>query len=91
VTAVRTYVAQLRQRQRAMSSRFGSYLEAMSPETRVALTCANGSTAVLAKLLVDKGVITDAELIAALDAAVGESFPPEKAGPETPPDPAFTP
>jgi CRISPR/Cas system CMR-associated protein Cmr5 small subunit len=90
VTAVRTYVAQLRQRQKALSSRFGSYLESWPTETRVALTCSNGSTGVLAKLLVDKGYITDAELIAALDAALTETFTPEKTAPEIPPDPAFS-
>lgn len=91
MTAVRTYVAQLRQRQKLLSGRFGSYLEAMPTETRVALTCANGSTAVLVKLLVDKGIITDAELVAALDAAMAETFAPEKTRPEIPPDPALTP
>jgi len=90
VTAVRTYVAQLRQRQKVLSGRFGSYLESMPTETRVALTCANGSLAVLVKLLVDKGLITDAELIAALDAAMPEPFTPEKGEPDPVPDPAVS-
>jgi hypothetical protein len=69
VTAIDVYVNQIRQKQEALSRKLGSWLPGMPAEYRVILTLLNIPWAAVAKLLVDKGVFTDAELLAALNAA----------------------
>lgn len=81
MTAIGVYVAQIRARQEVLALKIGPYLSTLPVELRVVLTCSNVAWAAVAKLLVDKGVFTDAELVAAVNAAgaaawAAESPPP---------------
>lgn len=89
MTTIVQYVNQLRQRQRLISTGLGVNLGGMAAEPRVVLTLSNASLAVIVKILVDKGVITDAEVIAALNAAMAEVFTPEPGQPEPDVPPHF--
>lgn len=73
------YFTQLRTKQDALSKRIGSWLPGMAVEPRVVLACSDATFAVLMKLLVDKGLITDAELQAAFNAATVADFTTESA------------
>lgn len=74
-TSVLTYVRQLKVAEYALAKQMGSDLTTSSKELRVALLAATAATAVLAKALVDQGVLTNAQLQAALTAAQAETFP----------------
>lgn len=76
----------LNQHQRGASVRLGVALGQMPAEPRVVLQLSNGALATLVLLLLQKGVITEAELMAAVTAADGWTFTPEAPTPE-PPDP----
>jgi hypothetical protein len=69
VTAIGVYVAQIRAKEEFLATKLGAYLPGMAVELRIVLTLSNVAWAAVAKLLVDKGVFTDAELVAALNAA----------------------
>jgi type II secretory pathway component PulM len=87
VAALGVYVNQLRNRQEKLARKLGAYLPGMPVEHRVVLACINATIAVLVKLLVDKGVITNAELAAALDAATPDLVTAEAPTPQPgPPD-----
>lgn len=81
---VPTYVNQLMTRQVVASGPLGAYLPGMTADHRVVLSLADAATAALAKLLVDKGIITDAELMGALDAALLTAFTPVEQKPQMP-------
>lgn len=80
------YTNQLRAKQEALSRKLGAWLPGMSPEPRVVLACSDATFAVLLKLLVDKGLVTDAELQAAFAAASAADFVPEAGVQPRPPD-----
>ena len=83
MTTLGQYMDQLLQRQRALATKLGSWLPGMATDYRVILACGDASQAILMKLLVDKGLLTDAELSAAFNAATAASF----AGVATEPEP----
>lgn len=90
MTAIGVYVNQLRAKQEVLALKLGAYLPTLPVELRIVLTCSNAAWAALAKLLVDKGVFTDAELLAAINAAgmaawASESPTPTGPPPEPPP------
>jgi hypothetical protein len=69
MATVKAYVLAMQSRQRAIARKYGCDIGRTSKETR----CLNLSLltllAVVIKTLTDKGVITDAEILATLDAA----------------------
>jgi hypothetical protein len=69
VTAIGVYVNTLRAKQEVLSTALGVYLPSLPVEMRVVLTLSNVPWAALVKLLVDKGVFTDAEIVGAVNAA----------------------
>ena len=78
----------LNQHQRAVSRKLGCALAQMPVEPRVVLQLSNGALATLVLLLLAKGVITEAELSAAVAAADGWTVDAEHPVPEQPePDP----
>lgn len=84
MTAIGVYVAQIRAKEEFLASKIGAYLPSLPVELRIVLTLSNVAWAALAKLLVDKGVFTDAELVAAINAAgvaVWAAENPRPAGP----------
>lgn len=85
MTAVGVYVNQVRAKQEVLASRLGAYLPSLPVELRIALTLSNVAWAALAKLLVDKGVFTDAELVAAINAAGAAAWAAENPNPAGPP------
>ena len=68
------YFNQLWAKQSALSKKVGAWLPGMGTEHRVILACSDAGLAVLLKLLVDKGLITDADLLAAFGAATAADF-----------------
>jgi hypothetical protein len=56
---------------------FGADPEQSSKELRVLLRTIQVELAIIVKLLVDKGLVTDPELIAAFDAAAADTYPDE--------------
>jgi hypothetical protein len=78
----------LNTRQRVMSAKLGVTLAQMPAEPRAVLQLSNVSLVAVVKLLVAKGVFTEAELAAAFDDADGWAIPPEKPMPENPDEPA---
>jgi hypothetical protein len=87
VTALGAYMSQLWQRQVALSGKIGAWLPGMNTDSRVVLACSDASQVVLIKLLVDKGLITDAELVAAFNAATVADFTAVAPQPEPGPSP----
>jgi hypothetical protein len=77
MATVKAYATQLTQRARVVARMFGADPERSSKELRVLLRTVQIELAVVVKLLVDKGVVTDAELIAAFDAAAADLYPDE--------------
>lgn len=69
MTAIGVYVATIRAKQEFLGMNIGASVPGMAPELRVILTLSNVPWAALVKLLVDKGLITDAEILAAVNAA----------------------
>lgn len=85
MTAIGTYVSQIRAKQEVLALKMGPYLSTLPVELRVVLTCSNVAWAAVAKLLVDKGVFTDAELLAAINAAGMAAWAAELPTPTGPP------
>jgi hypothetical protein len=79
------YVEEIRQRQESLAPKLGSILAGMPPEFRVVLTLTNAMTAIVFKVLVERGVCTDAELAFLFDDAVAQAF-----GTEAPTQPGNT-
>lgn len=81
MATVKQYIAALQDRQIVIARKFGVDVTRSDMQARVlnlALLCL---LAVLIKALVDKGVITDAELTATLNAARDDAYPREPAEP----------
>ena len=83
MAALGTYFGQLWSKQSALSKRLGAWLPGLGTEHRVILACSDAGLAVLLKLLVDKGLVTDADLQTAFGAATVADF----AGVTPQPDP----
>lgn len=81
MATVKQYVQQVRDAQRAIARKFGCDVYATDKQTRVAILSVLCLLAVLIKTLVDKGLITDAELKATLDAAAADAYPDEPTEP----------
>lgn len=75
MATVKAYVVAMRKAQRGIAVKLGSSLEDKRAQVIVASCLA--LQGVLIKLLVDKGVVTDAELQAALDAAEAAAYEDE--------------
>jgi hypothetical protein len=75
---------QLRTRQELLAQKIGASIPGLAVEYRVVLSCSNAALAVLMKLLVDKGLVTDAELLAAYNAATVDLVNPEPYAPQSP-------
>jgi hypothetical protein len=75
MATVKAYVAAMRAAQQGVAAKLGSSLA--DKRTQVTVTSVLAVQAVLVKLLVDKGVVTDAELQAALNTAQGDAYPDE--------------
>lgn len=81
--STKQYWTMLRTMSRAMSTRFGVDLRMAGVETRAALAVTGAANAMLLKLLVDKGIITDAEIQAAyLDAKNNNVWDQEPVDPD---------
>jgi hypothetical protein len=87
VTTLGAYMTQLWNRQLALSGKIGAWLPGMGTDYRVTLAISDASQVVLIKLLVDKGLITDAELVAAFNAATAADFTGVAQQPEPGPSP----
>jgi hypothetical protein len=80
-------MTQLWNRQASLSGKIGAWLPGMDTDSRVILVCSDASQAILMKLLVDKGLITDADLLAAFNAATAADFTAVAPQPEPGPSP----
>lgn len=78
---VKAYVAALSNRQQAIAMKYGADVTRTSKTTRVAIKSVLVLLAVVVKTLVDKGVVTDAELTATLDAARDDTYDDEPVEP----------
>lgn len=75
MTSVRTYIAQMEERQYQIGLALGCDLSHADKQTRVLNKALLAMIAITMKTLVDQGVITDAQLVATLNAALAENFP----------------
>lgn len=82
MTTVRQYMANARPVQVKVGQRMGLDLDRTPAWQRVLYASTLAIICVVVKLLVDKGVFTDAELQAAFNAAGADAYDPE---PDTPP------
>lgn len=87
MTTLGQYMNQLLQRQKVLATKLGAWLPGMATDYRVILACGDASQAILMKLLVDKGVVSDAELVAAFSAASAADFSAIATEPEPIPNP----
>ena len=78
---VKAYVTALSNRQQVIAMKYGADLNRTSKTTRVAIKSVLVLLAIVIKTLVDKGVVTDAELTATLDAARDDAYPDEPVDP----------
>lgn len=83
-TTVKQYIQALRNRQNLIAKQFGCDITGGEKPTRVANLALLVLLAVLIKVLVDKGIITDAELSTALDLARDDNWPDEPSAPTNP-------
>lgn len=77
MTTVAQYQDALRQSAAAVSRKMGANFSGTDKQTRVIVRVTLGVFATLIKLLVDKGLITDAEIQAALTAAATTGYTDE--------------
>jgi len=77
MATVRVYFANLRDLVNDLGRRLGADLPRSPFDQRVGDAGTLAAVAVLAKALTDKGVLTDADLLAAVDTARGEVWPQE--------------
>ena len=77
MATVKTYANQLWQRATPVAYRYGVDLEHSAKELRVLLRITCLMVAVVLRLLFDKGLVTDQEIIAAFDTAGGDTYPEE--------------
>lgn len=88
---VKQYWLMLRSAARTSSRRFGFDIQASSVEIRGLAAISAAQTAVIFKILVSKGIITDAEIQAAFqDAVLNNTWEPEPVEPVLP-EPTITP
>jgi hypothetical protein len=86
MTAISVYADALKQSAAVVARKMGVNFAGASKETRVIVRVTLGVFATLIKLLVDKGVFTDAEVQAAFDATAGSAYTDEPVmTPEPPP------
>lgn len=81
MATVKAYVTALSNRQQVIAMKYGADITRTSKTTRVAVRSVLVLLAVVIKTLVDKGVITDAELTATLDAARDDAYDDEPVDP----------
>jgi hypothetical protein len=81
MTTIPTYVQQMRDRQAVIARKLGSDIGQVDKQTRVANLSLLVLLAAVIKTLVDKGVITDAELLATLNAARDDTYADEPLNP----------
>ncbi len=81
MATVKQYVTQIWDRQRVIGRKLGSDVGRVDKQTRVLVLSIDVIIAVIVKVLVDKGVVTDAELLAALDAARDDIYADEPTEP----------
>jgi hypothetical protein len=77
VATVAQYVTQMRNRQDIIARKLGSDIAGADKGTRVVNLAILILLAVVIKVLVDKNLITDAELLAALNQARDDTWPEE--------------
>lgn len=77
MASLATYVGQLWDRQRTIAVKFGADLSRADKQTRVLDRSLLVLLATVIKTLVDKGVLTDAELLATLDTARDAAYADE--------------
>lgn len=89
MTTTAQYSGQIRLAARVVGRKMGVDFGGSSKELRVLVRVVAGTFAVLIKLLVDKGLLTDAEIAAALTASAGDPYTDEPVDPPTdlPPPP----
>ena len=75
MATVKQYVVNMRNAQQTVAMKLGSSLA--DKRSQVLVTSVLAIQAVLIKLLVDKGVVTDAELATALNTALNDTYPDE--------------
>ena len=83
MTTVKQYVVALRQREEVIARKMGCLTSQEQKGARILNLSLLVLLSVLIKTLVDKGVITDAELVATLQTAADDIWPDE--GPIVPP------
>ena len=81
MATVKQYVTALSNRQQIIAMKYGTDLTRTSKGTRVAIKSVLVLLAIVIKTLVDKGVVTDAELTATLDAARDDAYDDEPVDP----------
>ncbi|HET6214915.1 MAG TPA: hypothetical protein VFE14_18755 [Micromonosporaceae bacterium] len=81
MTTIATYVQQMRDRQAVIARKLGADIGQVDKQTRVQNVATLVLIAAVIKTLVDKGVITDAELLATLNAARDDVYTDEPAEP----------
>lgn len=81
MATVKQYTQQIRNRQTVIARKLGCDINQSDKKTRVVNLALIVLIAVLVKTLVDKGVITDADLAATLDAARDDAYDDEPIDP----------
>lgn len=84
MATTKQYAKNVRDAMRTIARKMGLYVDSSDKTLRVVASAVAVPIGVLAKVLVDKGVVTDAELQAALNAAAADDYPEE---PNDPPPP----
>jgi hypothetical protein len=84
MTDLRTYSGWITAASAAVARKMGINVAGSSKEARVQARITIGLIAGLVKLLVDKGVLTDAEVQALLGGYGGDTYAPEPAEPQLP-------
>lgn len=87
MAAIKVYLDSIRQRELAIARKLGADLASLDSQTRVLNLALLSVIAVLAKTLIENGVITVAQLNAVLDSARDDTWWTE---PTDPADPAGT-
>lgn len=85
MATVKTYANQFTRRAVVVARKFGFDPELSDKPTRVLVRTLMVVLGVVVKLLVDKGVFTDQELLAAFDTAADDAYPDEPVEPPTSP------
>ena len=78
---VKQYVTALSNRQQVIATKYGADITRTSKANRAAIKSLLVLLAIVIKTLVDKGVVTDAELNATLDAARDDAYDDEPVEP----------